>query len=99
MYLVSSSKLLYGRDIPAQKYNQLNSTFDRPELYNLTATYTGNGGCIFLLCCLYENIALFFMFYLKLYIMVWRLLMRLPSSLYHSNQFHPEGNLSISSMQ
>ena len=37
--LVSSSKLLYGRDTPAQKYSQLTSVFDRLELYNLTATY------------------------------------------------------------
>ena len=44
MSLVSSSKLLYGRDIPAQRYSQLTSVFDRIELYNLTATYNGNGG-------------------------------------------------------
>ena len=44
MYLVSSSKLLYGRDIPAQKYSQLTNAFDRHELDNLTGTYNGNGG-------------------------------------------------------
>ena len=44
MPLVSSSKLLYGRDIPAQKYSQLTSVFDQLELYNLTATYNENGG-------------------------------------------------------
>ena len=32
MSLVSSSKLLYKRDIPAQKYSQLTSVFDRLEL-------------------------------------------------------------------
>ena len=44
MSLVSSSKLLYGRDVPAQKYSELTSAFDRLELYNLTATCNGNGG-------------------------------------------------------
>ena len=34
---------MYGRDIPAQKYSQLSGDFDRLELYNLTATYNGNG--------------------------------------------------------
>ena len=44
MSSVRSSKLLYGRDIPAQKYSQLTSVFDRLELYNLTASYNRNGG-------------------------------------------------------
>ena len=43
MSLFSSSKLLYGRDIPAERYSQLTSVFDRLELYNLMATYNGNG--------------------------------------------------------
>ena len=47
MSLVRSCKLLYGRDIPAQKYSQLNSVFDRLALYNLRATYNGNGGFLF----------------------------------------------------
>ena len=44
MSLVSSSKLLYGRDVPGQKYSELTSAFDRLELYNLRTTYNGNGG-------------------------------------------------------
>ena len=60
MSLFSLSKLLYGRDIPAQKYSQLTSVFDQLELYNLTATYNGNGGWVFLLGRLYEDIPLFF---------------------------------------
>ena len=73
MSLVSSSKLLYGRDIPAQKYSQLTSVFDRLELYNLMTTYKRNGGWVFLLCRLYEDIPLFFILHLKLYIMVWEM--------------------------
>ena len=65
MSLVSSSKLLFGRDIPAQKFSHLINVFDRLKLYNLTATYKGNAGWVFLLCCLWEDIPLFFMLYLK----------------------------------
>ena len=73
MSLVSSNKLLYGRDVPAQKYSQLTSVFNRHELDNLTATYNVNGGSVFLLCRLYEDIPLLFILYLKLYIMVWEM--------------------------
>ena len=59
MSLISLTKLMYGRDIPAQKYSQLSGDFDRLELYNLTATYNGNGDWVFLLCRLYEDIPLF----------------------------------------
>ena len=44
MTLVSSSKLLHGRDIQAQKYSQLTSVFDRLKLYNFAETYNGNEG-------------------------------------------------------
>ena len=71
--LVSSGKFLYGRDILAQKYSQLTSVFDQLELCNLTTTYNGNEGWVFLLCHLYEDIPLFFILYLKLYIMVWEM--------------------------
>ena len=60
-------------EIPTQKYSQLTIVFDRPELYNLTARYHENAGWVFLLCCLYEDIPLFFMLYLKLYIIVWEM--------------------------
>ena len=63
MSLVSSSELLHERDIPAQKYSQLTSVFKRLELYNLTATYNGNGGWVFLLCRLYKDLPLFFILY------------------------------------
>ena len=44
MPLISSGKFLYGRDIPVQKHSQSTSVFNRLELYNLAATYNGNGG-------------------------------------------------------
>ena len=40
MSLVSSNKLLYGRDIPAQKYSQLTSAFDGLELYKTSRQHT-----------------------------------------------------------
>ena len=60
MSLVSSSKFLYGKDIPVQKYSQLTSVFNHLELYNLMTTSNGNRGRVFLLCRLYEDIPLFF---------------------------------------
>ena len=44
MPLISSGKFLYGRDIPVHKHSQSTSVFNRLELYNLAATYNGNGG-------------------------------------------------------
>ena len=57
MSLVSSSKTLYGRDIPGQKHSQLISVFDR----------------LFLLCGLYEDLPLSFMLCLKLSIIVFEM--------------------------
>ena len=74
MPLVTSSKPLYGRDIPEHKYSQLTSVFNQREVYNLTATYIQREWRLSIFAALFiEDIRLFFILYLKLYIMVWQM--------------------------